>query len=52
MNIDKLRAMMEIIAEIQKERGWDHLYVSGNSYGYKKDGKWFEVDHEGNKTEV
>lgn len=42
--IDKLQAMQEIIRKIEKERGWQRLYITGNTYGYLKDGRWYEFD--------
>lgn len=42
--VDKLIAMMDIIRRIEKDRKIEHLYVSGNFYGYKKGGKWYESD--------
>lgn len=44
MEINKLRAMMEIINELARRNKWEHLYVSGNIYGYKSGGRWYESD--------
>lgn len=42
--VDKLQAMQEIIHKIEKERGWERLYVTSNTYGYRKDGLWYEFN--------
>lgn len=44
MEINKLRAMMEIINELARRNKWEHLHVSGNIYGYKSGGRWYESD--------
>lgn len=42
--VNKLTAMQEIICKIEKEHGWERLYVTSNTYGYRKDGRWYEFD--------
>lgn len=37
-------SIMDIIRRYEKEHKIEQLYVSGNIYGYKKGGKWYESD--------
>lgn len=42
--VNKMISIMEIIRKVEKDRELEHLYVSGNIYGYKRHGKWYESD--------
>lgn len=50
--VNKLTSIQEILHKIEKANKWEQLYVSANIYGYKKDGRWYEVDRDGTVREV
>lgn len=42
--VNRMVSIMDIIRRYEQEHKIEQLYVSGNIYGYKKRGKWYESD--------